>query len=96
MDGRQDLEQRVAELEKRLSGLSASGTRRGYRGIRKRASWGIGDLPWYEIAIAAEIGAGRGDDPSHRLTPPSLGKRRPVAQNGQSRGVQEPREGHLL
>jgi hypothetical protein len=48
----------VAELEKRLSGLSASGTRRGYRGIRKRASWGIGDLPRYEIAIGPDFERG--------------------------------------
>jgi len=50
----EELERRVAELERRVrDAVGTPGPR--FRGIRKRASWGIGDLPWYDIA--------RGSDP---------------------------------
>jgi hypothetical protein len=53
MESREDLERRVADLEKRLSGLQQGGGIR-LRGIRKRASWGIGDIPFYDIAVGPD------------------------------------------
>ena len=54
---RADLERRVAELEKEVSALKAGGP--GSRpGVRKRASWGIGDLPFYDIAIGPHLERG--------------------------------------
>src|SRR5262245_38365302 len=58
MSGREDLERRVAELEKRLGALPPGMPIRAYRGIRKRASWGIGDLPWYDIALGPDFEKG--------------------------------------
>jgi hypothetical protein len=58
MSGREDLERRVEELEKRLRAQSSEAALRGYRGIRKRASSGIGDLPWYDIAVGPDFERG--------------------------------------
>lgn len=61
MANRDDLENRVQELEKRLRDGSTLPLPR-YRGIRRRATSGIGDLPWYDIALGpdAERGEWRG------------------------------------
>lgn len=53
MESREQLERRVVELEKQVAALKASG-RVPMRGIRKRASWGIGDIPFYDIALGAD------------------------------------------
>jgi hypothetical protein len=54
---RADLERRVADLEKEVSALKAGGL--GPRpGIRKRASWGIGDIPFYDIAVGPDLERG--------------------------------------
>jgi len=50
MESREDLEKRVAELEKHVGALKG-GASVPIRGIRRRASWGIGDIPFYDIAV---------------------------------------------
>ena len=55
MDSREELERRVAELEKQVSAFRGVG-RLG--GIRKRASWGIGDIPFYDIAVGPDFERG--------------------------------------
>jgi hypothetical protein len=54
---REELERRVEELEKRLRAAPGM-PMPGYRGIRKRASWGIGDLPWYDVALGPDLERG--------------------------------------
>lgn len=54
MESRDELEKRVANLERQL----AAGGGAGVRGIRKRASWGIGNLPFYEIAVGPDLARG--------------------------------------
>lgn len=57
MQHREDLERRVAELEKQVSALE--GGRLGLaRSVRKRASWGIGNLPLYDIALGPDLERG--------------------------------------
>jgi hypothetical protein len=58
MADRQDLEKRVAELESELARLRG----RGYRGIRYRSSFALGDVPLLVIASGPdpETGALRG------------------------------------
>jgi len=58
MTDRNDLEKRVAELEKRLAAQTGGLPVRAYRGLRRRASWGIGDLPWYDIALGPDFERG--------------------------------------
>jgi hypothetical protein len=53
MESRGDLEKRVAELEKEVTALRGQG-RILVRGIRRKASWGIGDLPFYDIALGPD------------------------------------------
>jgi len=54
MSRQEDLERRVAALEQELAALKG----RGLRVIRKRASWGIGDLPFYSIAVGGDPAKG--------------------------------------
>ncbi len=56
MESREQLEKRVAELEKQVTALRGGG--RAYRGIRKRASWGLGDIPFYDIAVGPDLERG--------------------------------------
>lgn len=53
MQTREDLEKRVAQLEAQLGAIQGA---RGYRrvGIRRRASWNIGTLPFYDIALGPD------------------------------------------
>jgi hypothetical protein len=53
MQSREDLERRVAELEKQVAGLAPA-----YRGIRKQADWGLGDVPFYSIALGPDPSRG--------------------------------------
>jgi hypothetical protein len=53
MESREELERRVAELEKQVSALKGRGLVL-VRGIRKRAGWGIGDIPFYDIALGPD------------------------------------------
>jgi len=54
MGREQDLEKRVAALERELAALR---TRTG-RIVRKQASWGIGSLPFYSIAVGGDPARG--------------------------------------
>jgi hypothetical protein len=54
MQTREELEKRIAELEARISTL---GTGR-MRGFRRRASWTIGGLPAYDIAVGPDPARG--------------------------------------
>src|SRR5262249_8642600 len=53
MDDRERLEKRVAELEKQVAAFRGGGLY-PMRGIGKRADWGIGDVPFYDIALGAD------------------------------------------
>jgi hypothetical protein len=57
MESREQLGRRVAELEKQVSALEGGGLF-PMRGIRKRASWGIGDIPFYDIALGPDLERG--------------------------------------
>ena len=57
MESREELERRVGELEKRVSALKGGGVF-PVRGIRRRASWGIGDVPFYDIAVGPDLTRG--------------------------------------
>lgn len=58
MSRREELERRVEELERELATLRA----RRFRNVRRRASWGLGNLPLYEVAVGPdpERGENRG------------------------------------
>lgn len=56
MQSREQLEQRVAELEKQVATLRVGGGR--MRGIRRRASWNLAGLPFYDIALGADLERG--------------------------------------
>jgi hypothetical protein len=51
----EDLEKRVQELEAEIVALRER-TQRPPIGIRKRASWSIGDMPLYEISLGSDPG----------------------------------------
>ena len=58
MDRRDDLEKRVADLERQLSvATGVAGV--PIRGIRQRASWGVGDIPIYDIAVGPDFSQGQ-------------------------------------
>ena len=57
MESREELERRVAELEKQVAVLKGGGAF-PVRGIRKRASWGIGDIPFYDVAVGPDLTRG--------------------------------------
>ena len=54
MRSREELEDRVDRLEKELAALRG----RGPRSVRRRADWGIGDLPMWEIAVGPDLEKG--------------------------------------
>src|SRR5262245_51896377 len=57
METREELKQRVAQLEKQVSAMQMGrGVR--VRGVRKRASWGIGDFPAWDIALGPDLEKG--------------------------------------
>ena len=55
METREQLEKRVAELERQLAAL---GTGRHMRGVRKRAGFEIVNLPLYDIAVGPDPASG--------------------------------------
>ncbi|MGZ5618190.1 MAG: hypothetical protein ACXWFW_12585 [Usitatibacter sp.] len=56
MQSREQLQQRVAELEKQVAALTAGGG--SIRGIRRRASWEVAGVPFYDIALGPDPGRG--------------------------------------
>lgn len=55
MREREDLEKRVAELEKRVAAHETGFRAVPIRGVRKRADWNIGGLPFYDIALGPDL-----------------------------------------
>jgi hypothetical protein len=86
MQERENLERRVAELEREVAVLRGQGFRWG-QGIRKRASWGIGNLPFYEIALGPDLA--RGERRGHAKAVVAIGDLATgvVAVGGLSRGL---------
>jgi hypothetical protein len=56
MRRQEELEERVDRLEKELAALRAPGV----RSVRRRASWGIGNLPMWEVAVGPDPAKGEG------------------------------------
>lgn len=54
MPTREELEKKVEELERDVATLKQG----SYRGVRKRADWGIGDLPFWEVALGPDLAKG--------------------------------------
>jgi hypothetical protein len=52
MESREDLERRVAALERQVAGGF------GYRGLRLRSPWRIGEIPLFDIAIGPDPSRG--------------------------------------
>jgi len=61
MNSSQPLEKRVSDLEAQIAALRGPGAGGAVpvRGIRKRASWGIGDIPFYDVAIGPDWSRGQ-------------------------------------
>jgi hypothetical protein len=63
MASREELEQRIRDLESQVGSMRATGVPMGIGGIRggirKRASWGIGDLPIYDVALGPDFSRGQ-------------------------------------
>jgi hypothetical protein len=57
MQSREELEKRVGQLERQIGGMQRGGMV-ALRGVRKRASWGIGDIPFYDIAVGPDLEKG--------------------------------------
>jgi hypothetical protein len=86
MEDPRRLEQRVRQLEEEVAALRA----RGYGArpfVRKRASWGIGDWPFYEIALGPDLS--RGEWRGHAKAVIAIGDMATgvLAVGGLSRGV---------
>lgn len=54
MLSREELEARVQSLEKELAAVKG----RSVRNVRKRASWGLGSIPMYEVAVGPDLERG--------------------------------------
>ena len=50
MKSREELEARVEQLERELATVRGRST----RGVRKKASWGLGNLPMYAVAVGPD------------------------------------------
>lgn len=86
MESREELEKRVGELERKLQSLGVAAPP-AFRGIRKRASWGLGDIPFYDIALGPDFT--RGEMRGHARGILALGDMATgvVALGGLARGV---------
>ena len=60
MSSGEELEQRVERLEREIAQLKG---RKGFRSLRRRAGWGLGNIPLYEVAIGPD--ASRGEMRGH-------------------------------
>jgi len=85
MESREELEKRVGDLERQVVALRGGGF--AFRGIRKRASGGIGGIPFYDIAIGPDFG--RGEFRGHAKGIIALGDMATgvIALGGLARGV---------
>lgn len=54
MQSREGLEERVRRLEEELAAFKA----RGGRAVRKRATWGVGNIPMWEVAVGPDLARG--------------------------------------
>jgi len=83
MRSREELEERVDRLEKEVAAV------RGYggRSVRRRATWGIGNLPFWEVAVGPD--PGRGEIRGHAKAVVAVGDIATgfVAVGGWARGV---------
>lgn len=83
MSSREELEQRVDRLEKELAAVRTySG-----RAVRRRATWGIGNLPFWEIAVGPD--PEKGQRRGHAMAVVAVGDIATgfVALGGWARGV---------
>lgn len=55
MESREELEERVRRLEKELAAFKG----RGGGAVRKRATWGIGNIPMWEVAVGPDPARGQ-------------------------------------
>jgi len=80
---RGELEERVDRLEEELAAVRAYGG----RAVRRRASWGIGNLPFWEVAVGPD--PGRGETRGHAKAVVAVGDIATgfVAVGGWARGV---------
>ena len=83
MSNREELEDRVDRLEKELAAVRAYGG----RAVRRRATWGIGNLPFWEVAVGPD--PGRGEARGHAKAVVAVGDIATgfVAVGGWARGV---------
>ena len=83
MSNREELEDRVDRLEKELAAVRAYGG----RAVRRRATWGIGNLPFWEVAVCPD--PGRGEARGHAKAVVAVGDIATgfVAVGGWARGV---------
>jgi hypothetical protein len=83
MSHREELEERVDRLEKELAAVRTYGG----RAVRRRASWGIGNLPFWEVAVGPD--PGRGEARGHAKAVVAVGDVATgfVAVGGWARGV---------
>jgi hypothetical protein len=54
MQSREELERRVEQLEKEVAALQGQ----RFRAVRKRAGWGLGNIPFYEVAVGPDLERG--------------------------------------
>jgi hypothetical protein len=81
---REELEQRVAQLERELAATRGS---RYVRSVRARAGWQLGGLPFYDIAIGPDFS--RGENRGHAKGVIAIGDiaTGAIAVGGLARGV---------
>jgi hypothetical protein len=86
MEDREELQNRVDELEREVAAFRGRAAR-WVRNIRKRAAWGIGGLPFYEIALGPDVA--RGEQRGHARAVIAVGDMATgiVALGGFARGV---------
>ena len=86
MEPRPNLERRLDELEREVEVLRGSRAL-GVRGVRKRASWGLGNIPIYDIAVGPDLS--RGELRGHAMGIVAIGDIATgfLAVGGLSRGV---------
>jgi hypothetical protein len=54
MKSREELEQRIEQLEREVAALRGQ----RFRAVRKRAGWGLGNIPFYDVAVGPDLERG--------------------------------------